>query len=71
MDSKMDVDVVKAPEPHLLDPNTEPSSIPTLDGWITSLMTCKQLAESDVTRLCDRVRGAWHPLCVLIWRADS
>ena len=52
----MDVDVVKAPEPHGLDPNIESSSIPTLDGWISSLMSCKQLAESDVTRLCDRVR---------------
>ena len=34
---------------------TEPASIPTLDGWIESLMTCKQLAEVDVQRLCDKV----------------
>src|SRR5271155_4019647 len=55
MDSKMDLDVGKAPEPHRLSPTTDPGSIPTLDGWIESLMNCKQLAESDVSRLCDRV----------------
>lgn len=33
----------------------EPATIPTLDGWIESLMKCKQLAESDVQRLCDKV----------------
>ena len=33
----------------------EPASIPTLDGWIESLMKCKQLAEVDVQRLCDKV----------------
>ena len=52
----MDVDVGKAPEPHQLSPATEPASIPTLDGWIENLMNCKQLAENDVGRLCDRVR---------------
>jgi len=36
----------------------EPASIPTLDGWIESLMSCKQLAEVDVQRLCDKVRIA-------------
>ena len=53
----MDVDVAvgKIPEAHQLSPATEPASIPTLDGWIESLMNCKQLAESDVSRLCDRV----------------
>ena len=45
----------KLPEPHRLSPATEPASIPTLDGWIESLMNCKQLAENDVQRLCDRV----------------
>lgn len=49
MDSNMDLDVGKAPA-------TEPASIGTLDGWIESLMNCKQLAESDVSRLCERVR---------------
>ena len=51
----MDMDLGKVPEPHQLSPATEPASIPTLDGWIESLMNCKQLAESDVQRLCDRV----------------
>lgn len=56
MDSKMDVDMGKLPEPHRLSPTSEPQSIPTLDGWIENLMNCKQLAENDVQRLCDRVR---------------
>jgi serine/threonine-protein phosphatase 2A catalytic subunit len=33
----------------------EPATIPTLDGWIESLMKCKQLSEADVQRLCDKV----------------
>lgn len=53
---KMEVDAPgKGPEPHRLSPATEPASIPTLDGWIEGLMNCKQLAEGDVQRLCDRV----------------
>lgn len=55
MDTSMDIDIGKAPEPNQLSPLGEPASIPTLDGWIESLMACKQLAEADVTRLCDRV----------------
>lgn len=55
MDTKMDVDVGKSPEPHRLSPTSDPGSIPTLDGWIENLMNCKQLAENDVQRLCDRV----------------
>ena len=51
----MDLDMGKMPEPHQLSSTSEPASIPTLDGWIESLMNCKQLAESDVQRLCDRV----------------
>lgn len=45
------------PEPMQLSsaPASEPTTIPTLDGWIESLMQCKQLAESDVQRLCDKV----------------
>lgn len=59
MDTNME-DVVHlvgraAPEPSRLPPATEPASIPTLDGWIESLMTCKQLAEVDVQRLCEKV----------------
>ena len=50
---------VKMPEPMQLSsaPTSEPTTIPTLDGWIESLMSCKQLAESDVQRLCDKVRA--------------
>ena len=33
----------------------DPPNIGTLDGWIESLMTCKQLSEADVQRLCDKV----------------
>lgn len=51
----MDVDMGKTPEPHRLSVFTDPGAIPTLDGWIENLMNCKQLAENDVSRLCDRV----------------
>lgn len=48
----------KMPEPHQLsNVPAEPISIPTLDGWIDNLMDCKQLAEQDVQRLCDKVRS--------------
>ncbi len=57
IDTKMDVDVGKPSEPHRLSLTTDPGSIPTLDGWIESLMQCKQLSEPDVSRLCDRVRA--------------
>lgn len=55
MGTKMDVDPAKVPEPHRLSPATDPGAIPTLDGWIENLMSCKQLSEGDVSRLCDRV----------------
>ena len=45
----------KLPEPHRLSPEQDTEAIPTLDGWIENLMNCKQLAENDVQRLCDRV----------------
>jgi hypothetical protein len=48
-------DVGRVPT-ELTSSNTEPATIPTLDGWIESLMQCKQLAESDVQRLCEKVR---------------
>lgn len=48
-------DVKSEPMPMSSVPTTEPTTIPTLDGWIESLMTCKQLAESDVQRLCEKV----------------
>lgn len=54
MDTNME-DVGKLPEA-ARTPAAEPASIPTLDGWIESLMTCKQLAEADVQRLCEKVR---------------
>ncbi|CAG7946944.1 unnamed protein product [Penicillium salamii] len=56
MDNNMEIDTARSPEPHRLSPTSDPGSIPTLDGWIESLMTCKQLAEEDVRRLCDRAR---------------
>lgn len=50
------------PEPMQLSsaPASEPATIPTLDGWIESLMSCKQLAESDVQRLCEKVCDWGH-----------
>ena len=51
-------DVKSEPMPMSSVPTTEPATIPTLDGWIESLMTCKQLAESDVQRLCEKVCAA-------------
>lgn len=51
----MEIDTARSPEPHNLSPISDPGSIPTLDGWIESLMSCKQLTENDVQRLCDRV----------------
>lgn len=56
MDTNME-DVGRAPA-DLSPVQTEPASIPTLDGWIESLMSCKQLAEIDVQRLCDKVSTA-------------
>lgn len=50
-------DVGKIPEAgQMSSVPLEPATIPTLDGWIESLMQCKQLAETDVQRLCDRAR---------------
>jgi hypothetical protein len=54
MDTNME-DVPRAPADISPVP-IEPAPIPTLDGWIESLMACKQLAEGDVQRLCDKVR---------------
>lgn len=54
MDTNME-DVGRAPADASPVLNLEPTTIPTLDGWIESLMGCKQLAESDVQRLCDKV----------------
>lgn len=54
MDTNME-DVGRVPEPASL-PTLEPATVPTVDGWIESLMACKQLAEIDVQRLCEKVR---------------
>lgn len=53
MDTNME-DVGRVPL-ELAPVNIEPAGIPTLDGWIESLMSCKQLAEVDVQRLCEKV----------------
>lgn len=31
------------------------SSVGDVDGWIESLMSCKQLSEADVLKLCEKV----------------
>lgn len=55
MDTNME-DVVKIPEPQLLPQiPLDPPTIPILDSWIKNLMDCKQLAETDVQRLCEKV----------------
>jgi len=54
MDIKME-DAGKAPESHEGGAVVEAPSISTLDGWIENLMACKQLSETDVQRLCDKV----------------
>ena len=63
----MDVDMGKMPEAHRLSPASEPAPISTLDGWIESLMNCKQLAENDVQRLCDRVIIAYMDRPGISW----
>jgi len=55
MDTNME-DVGRVPSDVSPMQNIEPATIPTLDGWIASLMDCKQLAESDVQRLCEKAR---------------
>lgn len=55
MDTNME-DVSKVPDLPQATTPTEPPNIPTLDGWIESLMACKQLSEGDVQRLCEKAR---------------
>ncbi|KAJ2989719.1 hypothetical protein NUW58_g3323 [Xylaria curta] len=55
MDTNME-DVGRVPTELAPLPASEPATIPTLDGWIESLMNCKQLAEADVQRLCEKAR---------------
>jgi len=54
MDIRME-DAGKSPEPHEITVPVEAPNMSTLDGWIESLMTCKQLSEADVQRLCEKV----------------
>lgn len=61
MDNRMDIDSGRSPEHHHLSLTGDPETIPTLDGWIENLMNCKQLAENDVQRLCDRVGFRAYP----------
>ncbi|KAJ0115332.1 uncharacterized protein J7T55_012609 [Diaporthe amygdali] len=55
MDTNME-DVGRVPADLPAAPPLEPTTIPTLDGWIEGLMSCKQLAETDVQRLCEKAR---------------
>ncbi|KAK4210740.1 hypothetical protein QBC37DRAFT_442566 [Rhypophila decipiens] len=48
-------DVARTPA-DLQSTPVEPTTVGTLDGWIESLMKCKQLAEVDVQRLCEKAR---------------
>jgi serine/threonine-protein phosphatase 2A catalytic subunit len=54
MDTNME-DVGAKPDLPMTAP-IDPPAIPTLDGWIESLMACKQLSEADVQRLCEKAR---------------
>ena len=53
MDTNME-DVGKV-EHQISNVPLEPASIPILDGWIGNMLDCKQLSETDVQRLCDKV----------------
>lgn len=55
MDTNMEDVSIKPDLPAMTTPS-DPPSIGTLDGWIESLMACKQLSEADVQRLCEKVR---------------
>lgn len=54
MDTAME-DVGRVPAEMSPAANLEPTTTPTLDGWIEGLMNCKQLSETDVQRLCEKV----------------
>ena len=59
MDTNME-DVGRVPADLASQPALEPATIPTLDGWIESLMSCKQLAEQDVMRLCEKASSTLY-----------
>lgn len=54
-------DVGRAPAELTSAVTLEPTTVPTLDGWIEGLMACKQLPEIDVQRLCEKVGPASPP----------
>lgn len=54
MDTNME-DVGRVPADVSAMPALAPTTIPDVDGWIESLMNCKQLTEIDVQRLCEKV----------------
>jgi serine/threonine-protein phosphatase 2A catalytic subunit len=58
MDTNME-DVTRAASDEAAAPTTslaaDAPAIPVLDSWIDGLMNCKQLVESDVQRLCEKV----------------
>lgn len=76
MDTNME-DVGRGPVDLTPPPALEPTTVPTVDGWIESLMNCKQLSELDVQRLCEKVcpnstpkrdnsqRSIWHNIRIL------
>ena len=43
-----------------LDPS-EKTALKELDGWIEQLMECKQLAETHVKTLCEKVSDKKNP----------
>jgi hypothetical protein len=55
MDTNMED--VKMPELQQMPQSPiEPTTTATLDSWIAGLLDCKQLAEKDVQRLCEKVQ---------------
>ena len=63
MDTNME-DVGAKPDTHQMTAPSDPPNIPTVDGWIESLMACKQLSEADVQRLCEKVCSSVLFACV-------
>jgi hypothetical protein len=57
-------DVVKLPE--IPQVPLEPTTIPVLDNWIEGLYKCKQLSETDVQRLCEKVCREQPAFCCLV-----
>jgi serine/threonine-protein phosphatase 2A catalytic subunit len=41
---------------HTLGDPVDPPNIGTLDSWVEGLMSCKQLSEDEVRRLCEKAR---------------